>query len=143
MGTEDTNIVSRQLQLTASRSECNRLFKFLDESLAQLPVNLEFKHDIKLVCEELLANIINHGYDGESGDNSIGIRLTANSKRLQISFTDSARAYNPLENDASDALNDLSEGGMGLLLVKSLTDLQHYSRDDSHNVLTVTKNYNK
>jgi len=27
--------------------------------------------------------------------------------------------------------------------VKSLTDEQHYKRDNNHNVFTVTKNYNK
>ena len=40
-------------------------------------------------------------------------------------------------------LEMIGEGGMGIVLVKSLTDEQNYRRDGDHNVFTVTKNYNQ
>ena len=133
---------SKHCQLSNKTSECNRLFEFLAESLEQLPVTEEFKHDLKLVSEELLANIIKHGYDNRS-DEAIDVELSVDGSSVRITFTDSAAAFNPLERNPPDILNDLSEGGMGILLVKSLTDEQQYKRDNNHNVLTVTKNYNK
>jgi len=133
---------SRHIQLGNRTSECTRLFEFLADSLEQLPVTKEFKHDLKLVSEELLANIINHGYDSHA-DGAIDIELAVDGSSVRMTFTDSARAFNPLERKPPDVLNDLSEGGMGILLVKSLTDDQYYKRDNDHNVFTVTKNYNK
>jgi len=133
---------SKHIQLGNKTSECNRLFEFLADSLEPLPVTEEFKNDLKLVAEELLANIINHGH-GNRTDTSIDVELAVDGSSVHITYTDSAMAYNPLEHKTPDVLNDLSEGGMGLMLVKSLTDEQHYRRDNNHNVLTVTKNYNK
>jgi anti-sigma regulatory factor (Ser/Thr protein kinase) len=133
---------SKHIQLSNRTSECNRLFEFLADSLEQLPVTKEFRHDLKLVSEELLANIIKHGYDSHTVE-FIDIELAVDGRSVRITFTDSAGAFNPLERTSPDVLNDLSEGGMGILLVKSLTDEQHYKRDNNHNVFTVTKNYNK
>jgi len=133
---------SKHIQLINKTSECDRLFEFLNDSLEHLPVTKEFRHDLKLVSEELLTNIINHGYDSHA-DETIDIELAVDGSSVRITFTDSASAFNPLEREHPDILNDLSEGGMGILLVKSLTDDQHYTRDNNHNVFTVTKNYNK
>jgi len=133
---------SKHCQLSNKTSECNRLFEFLAESLEQLPVTEEFKHDLKLVSEELLANIIKHGYDNHA-DKAIDVELAVDGSSVHMTFVDSAAAFNPLQRKPPDMLNDLSEGGMGILLVKSLTDEQQYKRDNNHNVLTVTKNYNK
>jgi serine/threonine-protein kinase RsbW len=131
----------RQIRLSNQSGECIRLYEFLADSLEQLPVNKEFKHDLKLVSEELLANIINHGYE-EGTEGSIDIELVADDHSVRITFTDAAKPFNPLERNEPDVLNDLSEGGMGLLLVKSLTDEQFYMHDHNRNVFTVTKNYN-
>ena len=135
-------MLARRIELRNNTSECNRLFEFLDQGLDQLPVNPEFRHDLKLVCEELLANIINYGYDRNT-DNRINIELIADSSSVHITFTDSGVAFNPLDKTMPVAADDLSEGGVGILLVKSLTDQQHYERREGFNVLTVTKNYNR
>ena len=131
-----------KIQLLNRTSECSRLYTFLSDSLEQLPVTKEFRNDIKLVSEELLANIIRHGYDTDT-EETIDIELVTDESGVSITFTDSAREFNPLQTRNPEVLNDLSEGGMGILLVKSLTDAQNYKRVNGHNVLTVTKNYNK
>jgi anti-sigma regulatory factor (Ser/Thr protein kinase) len=135
-------IKPRHIRLSNKSGECIRLYEFLADSLEHLPVNKEFRHDLKLVSEELLANIINHGYEANT-EGIIDIELAADKHGVHITFTDTARAFNPLERERPDAINDLAEGGMGLLLVKSLTDEQFYKRDNNRNVFTVTKNYNK
>jgi anti-sigma regulatory factor (Ser/Thr protein kinase) len=142
MANNENTTCSKHIQLSNKTSECTRLFEFLTDSLDQLPVTKEFKHDLKLVSEELLANIINHGYDSRA-DEIIDIELAVDDRSVHITFTDTAKAFNPLERKPPDVLNDLSEGGMGILLVKSLTDEQHYQRGNNQNVFTVTKNYNK
>jgi len=141
METNENTQWSEQIQLSNNTSECNRLFEFLATNLQKLPVTKEFRHDLKLVSEELLANIIKHGYDQHS-DEKINIELAVDGSSVRLTFTDSAREFNPLKRNNPEILNDLSEGGMGIMLVKSLTDEQSYMRDNNHNVFTVTKNYN-
>ena len=132
---------SRRIVLSNDSDKCERLYKFLADNLEGLPLTLEFKHDIKLVAEELLANIVNHSYAKDS-EEKIELELNVDSNSVHLTFTDSGSAFNPLEGATPELLNDLSEGGMGILLVKSLTDAQHYTRNNELNVFTVTKNYN-
>jgi len=132
---------SKHIQLSNTRGECQRLYDFLAEGLRQLPVTEEFRHDLKLVAEELLANIINHGY-GNHSEAKIDVELATDEHRVHLTFIDSGTAFNPLHHNDAAQLNDFSEGGMGLGLVKSLTDEQSYRRDRNRNVLTVTKHYN-
>jgi len=141
MAPENKTIVATHLQLTKNTGECQRLHDFLDKSLAELPVTEAFKHDLRLAAEELLANIIEHGYDSNS-EASVDIDLTADERHVQLAFTDSGKAFNPLEHDSQQTRGDRSEGGMGLLLVKSLTDEQTYARADGHNVFVIAKHYN-
>ncbi|MBT8129583.1 MAG: ATP-binding protein [Gammaproteobacteria bacterium] len=138
----DNSTKTDRIQLINCSSECQRLYDFLADKLEPLPVSKEFRHDLKLVAEELLANIIRHGYDDES-EQGIDIELSVDNDRVQLTFTDSGKTFNPMENEQPELLNDPSEGGMGILLVKSLTDAQHYKRDGDRNVFTVTKNYNQ
>lgn len=141
--TNDANTgSSRHIQLRNNSSECNRLYGFIAESLQHLPVTEEFRHDLNLVAEELLANIINHAY-AETATGTIDIELTVEEQRVRITFTDFGIAFNPLKDQETDLPNDYSYGGMGIRLVKSLTDEQSYKRDNNVNVFTVTKNYNK
>ncbi len=142
MDNDSDMLFSSHIALRSNSSECERLYRFLADGLEKLPVSMEFRHDLKLVAEELLANIINHGYAGDS-EKSIDVELKVDSESVHLTFTDSGGAFNPLDRESPELLNDLSEGGMGLLLVRSLTDNQQYARNSGHNVFTVTKNYNK
>jgi len=132
---------SKHIQLSSNTNECQRLYDFLAQSLEQVPVTKEFRHDLKLVCEELFSNIINHSYEDDL-EAQIDIELSVDEHSVRITFTDSGPAFNPLKREAPEDRGDLSEGGMGILLVKSLTDKQSYKRENKLNVFTVTKNYN-
>ena len=138
----DANItVSRHLRLGNTSGQCERLYDFLAEALAQLPVTEAFRHDLKLVAEELLSNIINHSYEKDAqGD--IDIELLADAHTVRLTFSDAGKAFNPLDSEAAGMSDDLSEGGMGLRLVESLTDEQSYARVGGRNVFTVIKHYN-
>ncbi len=141
MEVDDNTRSLKHIQLANKTSECNRLYEFIDSSVAHLQLSEAFRHDLKLVSEELLANIINHAYDKDS-EQTIDIELVVDERSVHITFTDSGRKFNPLEYEDPEILNDLSQGGMGILLVKSLTDAQSYKYDNALNVFSVTKNYN-
>ena len=141
MSRDANTTLSRHLQLHCDSGQCERLYDFLAEALAQLPVTDAFRHDLKLVAEELLANIINHGYDKDT-QGSIDIGLVADTHTVRLTFSDAGKAFNPLDSKVAGMSDDLSEGGMGLQLVRSLTDEQSYNRVGGRNVFTVIKHYN-
>ena len=114
----------------------------MGHALIQGRADEKFIHDLKLVTEEWFANIINHGYaDNETGE--IEVKLVAVTNGIRLTVTDSAPPYNPLEHvPGKKPDQDFSQGGMGLIIIKSLTDEQHYSRNETQNVFSITKHYN-
>ena len=141
----NTKKICFNIKLQSHSSEVNRLFNFIQESmghaLIQGRADEKFIHDLKLVTEEWFANIINHGYaDNETGE--IEVELVAVTDGIRLTVIDSAPPYNPLENNRKQQDQDFSQGGMGLIIIKSLTDEQHYSRNETQNVFSITKHYN-
>ena len=65
---------------------------------------------------------------------------------VHILLQDSGVAYDPTlrKTDAltgTEHAEDLTPGGMGLLLVRKLSDSMRYERFDGSNILHVTKHY--
>ncbi len=141
MAMHEEMIAHHSIQLRNDASECSRLYAFLSDNIADLPVTEEQHHDLKLAAEEILSNIIRHGYDS-STEITINLEFIVTENSISLVFSDTGRAFNPLEASRPSAGDDLSEGGMGIQLVRSLTDDQSYERKGNTNVFTVTKHYN-
>jgi len=131
---------SDRIELSQNTSECCRLYDFLTSGVDHLKLSKEFLHELKLVSEEILVNIISHGGDGRSGD-IVEVALSIDTESVHLTFIDSGRAFNPLQHNDGAVDKDFSAGGMGITLVKSLTDKQMYVRDREQNKFTVSKNY--
>jgi sigma-B regulation protein RsbU (phosphoserine phosphatase) len=132
------------ITLQNNSGEVERLFTFIHKSFEsdrRQIISEEFINDIKLVAEEWLANIINHAYVKEH-HGTLDITLRIDDKEMTIVFRDSAAAFNPLTDYDDTGERDYSEGGRGLSIIRSLTDKQHYARENGHNVFTLTKYYN-
>jgi len=130
------------LVLKHRASDYGKLHDFITENIRSDNIPTEIGHDLRLATEEIFSNIINHA-DITSQDNKITIELTVTTLAIKISFKDSGKAFNPICSSGINMLdNDHSEGGMGIHLIKSLTDQQEYKRIDQQNVFTVTKYYN-
>lgn len=96
--------------------------------------------DVELAVEELLVNVIEHGYKGKGGDVELG--LEASGDLLTLRIIDQALAFDPtqaLEPDLDVPLEEREKGGMGIHLVKNLMDAIRYQRDGNRNVLTLEK----
>ncbi len=119
-----------------------KLHDFLSRHIPSDDISEDVQHDLRLVAEEIFSNIVNHA-DVSSEDNAITVELSHDSDAINIIFKDTGRAFNPVcdhENCIQD--NDHAEGGMGIHLIKTLTDHQEYKRIGQQNVFIVTKHYN-
>lgn len=95
-----------------------------------------------LCVEELLVNIINHGYGGSlAADVEVDVEVSPQALRIEIS--DGAPPFDPTKDAvAPDLEADLDErpiGGLGVHLVKQLTDEMSYRRADGRNRVWLIK----
>lgn len=96
---------------------------------------------VSLVIEELVTNCIKYGYDDE-GEHVIDIVLSLGDRMLTMVVADDGHAFNPLEAprpDLSAAIEDRPIGGLGLHLLRELSDEARYERRDGRNRLTLVK----
>jgi len=96
--------------------------------------------DITLVIEELLVNTITHGYPQGGDGGEIELRLSSTAKTIKIVIKDNGIPFNMLDAEKPDINLPLKErkiGGMGIHLVKSLTDKITYERKNGKNILTL------
>lgn len=105
----------------------------------------DFRNKLMVVGDELVSNIINHGYAGEMG--SIAIRLLFDESKNEFALTliDKAKAFNQLTVESSGPVSGdvdkLKIGGLGLLIVKKIMDECAYDRLNGKNILVLKKRF--
>lgn len=103
--------------------------------------SLKLMFQLKLAIEELVLNVIKHGF-GEEG-HYFEVAIESSPESVTVEVTDTARAYNPLEEapapDLEAALEDRAVGGLGVHMVRTIADEVRYERDGDTNRLTLVK----
>jgi len=83
-------------------------------------------------------NIARYAYQPESGDVELSYAIDGPGS-LAMEISDSGRVFNPLEMpvpDLSAGLVDRPIGGLGLFLVRSLTNSLAYRRENGRNTVS-------
>ncbi len=96
---------------------------------------------ICMAFDELLANIISYGYTDDS-HHVIGIKVSLVKDSVVVVITDDGLPFNPFtrEDPNTDlSLDERDVGGLGIYLVKNLTDETYYKRHINRNVITLVK----
>jgi serine/threonine-protein kinase RsbW len=96
--------------------------------------------DTQLAVEEVITNIILHGYEETGGE--ILISCTITPRRIGIRVTDSAPPFDPLsipEPDLDGNTEDRKIGGLGVYLLRQVMDEISYRYENGKNILTMVK----
>ena len=96
--------------------------------------------DMQLAIEEAITNTICYGYNGGTG--SISIHFDVGPDHMVVVITDNAPAFDPLsvpDPDISSSLEERRTGGLGIYLIRRVTDAVEYRYDQGKNILTLTK----
>jgi len=94
-----------------------------------------------LAIEELVTNCIKYGYD-DSAEHIIEIELKLSGRDLLLTVTDDGHPFNPLELPEPNThlpVEDRPIGGLGIHLLKKMSDRMAYARTDGKNRLTLRK----
>ena len=110
--------------------------EFLEDSA--VPEQVVYKAN--LILEEVLTNIIKYAF-GDQEAHEISVVLTLSDTALAIEFVDDGREFNPLlapEPEACHSILDCTVGGLGIHLVKTITESVVYRRDQRKNILVTS-----
>ena len=86
-----------------------------------------------LACEEVFVNIVSH-----SGASCAGVSFENRNGRLTVEFSDDGIPFDPLSSEPQNKeFEDFENGGMGIGLIKQLTDNVEYRHENDMNILTL------
>jgi len=89
--------------------------------LAQVqPVEPETLADLKLALTEACSNSVRHAYH-EGRDGTVDVRYELNGSTLTVEVVDEGRGFD-VDATVDGGLGELDEGGLGLAIIRALTD---------------------
>lgn len=96
-------------------------------------------HDILLIIDELVTNVINYAYPQDE-EHEFFLYMDKVDDLVHIKIVDSGIAFDPLAKTDPNTALSLEErqiGGLGIFLVKRLSEEVKYSRIDDKNQLYI------
>lgn len=112
----------------------------LEEAMRAYGFSPEEVLDTQLAVEEIITNVIVHGYRGPGYTIHLSCRFTGDHAEIRVS--DSAPRFDPLslpEPELDADIDDRKIGGLGIYLVRQVMDSLSYSYENNSNILTMKK----
>jgi anti-sigma regulatory factor (Ser/Thr protein kinase) len=132
---------SASIMLVNRRDEISRLSQFVEEFGAAHHLVTDEALDVNLVLDEVVINIISHAYNDEH-QHHIEVSLDLEGRLLTMRVEDDGRRFDPLAVPPPNLNLPIEErplGGLGIHIVRSLTDTIEYRRHHDRNILTLKK----
>jgi len=130
-----------EMRIRNELSEIENVKERFNDFSEKTGLSKSVRRKLNLVFDELLNNIISYAYD-DGDEHEIMLDFELAGSRLTVSIMDDGVPFNPFEADAPDTAAGLDErkiGGLGIHLVRSLTDKATYQRRVDKNVVTLVK----
>lgn len=132
-----------QKSFNATLSELYEMLGWIREKLNQTGLSDVEVRRIEIAMEEGLVNVISYAYQGKEGMIALFIQFEEG-KYVEIIIEDSGLPFNPLKHkrkvDPFAPVEELEEGGLGILFMQKLMDKVEYQRFKEKNRLTMRKN---
>jgi anti-sigma regulatory factor (Ser/Thr protein kinase) len=127
--------------LVNQRSEIERLSEAVERFGEEQHLSADDIAGVNLVLDEIVINIIAHGYDDEH-EHQIHVSLTLEGDILTIQVEDDGKPFNPLETPPPNLdlpIDDRPIGGLGIYIVRSAVNEIEHRREGGRNILTMKK----
>lgn len=103
--------------------------------------NDHLQNNVMLVAEEAVSNVINYSHPANPIDR-IDFRLLYAGNVAEIVISDTGNAFNPLDNEpevnTDSPLEQRKVGGLGIFLIRQLSEKVEYARAGDRNILKIT-----
>jgi sigma-B regulation protein RsbU (phosphoserine phosphatase) len=138
---QENNVLDKTIVLKNDVSQTDLLGAFIKEVTNELKMESKTARNMRLAVEEAVVNVMQYAYPpGVEG--TVTIDAMSDGKRLKFVISDTGAAFDPTgakQADTSLKAEERPIGGLGILLVRQLTDGVNYERIDGKNVLTIWK----
>ena len=140
MSGNGTHTTGERLDLQSRMSELTHVASWIERLASRhtIPANTQFA--MNLCLEEVLSNIIRHGYAGRP-DRSIGVCFTSPRKNYFVLVVeDTAPPFNPVDSPELppiSAREDAAVGGQGIRLLRRFADALEYQTTPTGNRLSI------
>ncbi|GLQ94966.1 SpoIIE family protein phosphatase [Dyella acidisoli] len=109
-----------------------------EETLRVASVPHDLRTDVRLVLEELMVNMVQHGRSQERED-TIGLRLTVVEEAILVELNHDGEPFDPLQSGSPSLTGDIADkeeiGGLGIHLVRAMASELIYTYDEYGNHL--------
>ena len=122
-------------------AEVDRLHRCVSQFCRDHGLSSEIENDLTLALEEILVNVICYGHP-EGGKHEIQIWLSLEQDCVVATVEDDGMPFNPLEAPEPDLYSPMETrpiGGLGIHLVRNITDGLEYRRNEGRNRLVMRK----
>ena len=131
------------LQIEARLENLSTIRDFVEGAAVRLHTAPDVVLGVVLAVDEMVTNVIVHGYRGRPG--LVEIDLTASGDALQIQLRDHAPPFDPTRvppPDLSMPFDDQPVGGLGIYLTRKIVDdMTHRVIDHDGNELILIKRH--
>ena len=124
-----------RISVVPGAESCKAVAAFADALSAKLEIVPKIANKIHIVFDEIYANIVSY-----SGATRASVSYHIENEKLTLVFIDNGTPYNPLEAAEPDTTLSVEErqiGGLGIFMVKKMTEQMEYEYADGNNVLTL------
>ncbi|WP_374443936.1 ATP-binding protein [Stella sp.] len=131
---------ARTIQIGRSLQDLQPIAEFVETFCADEGVPDGAAFHLALVIEEAASNVIRHGY--AAGGRAGSVSLERRGDAVTVEIVDDGPPFDPLAVAPPDVDAPLMErdiGGLGVEMMRKMTDRQSYRRDGDRNRLTLVK----
>ncbi|MEN6616172.1 MAG: ATP-binding protein [Syntrophorhabdus sp.] len=136
---ENTTIPLCRIELPAEIGSLPAFNEKVTQCAVECGISQHKLMSLELALEEAIVNIIKYASTDPEGTVLIDCSLDGE-KYFTITITDNGPPFDPLQRTAPDTHADIDDrpiGGLGIFLIKEMTDSVSYHREDNKNILTI------
>ena len=137
-------IEERHLRVDAVIQNVEPVCQFVETMATDAGMSEALVYRCYLSMEEIITNVIEHGYGHQGTGCSVDVVCRLYPGRLAITVMDDATPFNPLSREDPDPAAPLMErenGGWGIYFVKKFMDAVSYDYKENRNQLTIEKQF--
>jgi serine/threonine-protein kinase RsbW len=129
-----------RIRLAANERSVARVMGWVERFCSRHRLSRAITDVVCLSLEEVVSNIVEHGYEQQPG--RFSIELHYDHRAFSVVIEDAGKPFDPMQPGIpynEGTLASRREGGFGLLLVKGLMDDMVYQRTGTMNRLKLVK----
>ena len=131
-----------ELQIHNDLIELRSMSEWLSQACNKLAMTDDLARDLDTCANEAVANIILYAYE-DLERHQINMRIELKDASLIFTIQDDGIAFDPFNAKATlsqsyDKIGDITIGGFGIKLIRSLANKCRYCRSDSKNIISMS-----